>query len=495
MPLQDSGPRIAPINPSSLIGKAEAVVEPRAVAALAEAFRNGQISAEDVLSRASHLSKQKEKLDLQLLSEATSPQGQAARSTATQAATAKNQQTIAQTGATMPLIEPAAGLAAAQIDEQMGLQKYPAAGFFKQYAPALGLQAPLDPDGKPDYAKMAQVGAQLALWQTNKSRAADELKNIKYEASADGTQIIPVTHQGTPVAVSHVKMLQDQIQKPFQFIEPGQAATTPGAAAAPTTPAQPQTLTGPAAQQAADAAEMKAFGTISTYPGENKAALVTPKTPTTAVKPEITPIGTQLGDTSFSLGPPKAKDLQNKAPTEAQQRAELALSRFAQSNDMMNSLKQAGYDPTSIGSWINGMLPQILKNGDRKAYDAAVDAWSQGLLRLESGAAISRQEKGWYERAFFPAVNDPPAVVESKASMRHDVERMVAEIAQAGAVVSPESAAQAKRIYEQAGAAVGAPPVVGGQPQAGQGQPGKVMTFTNGKKFQRDANGQLYQVQ
>jgi hypothetical protein len=46
--------------------------------------------------------------------------------------------------------------------------------------------------------------------------------------------------------------------------------------------------------------------------------------------------------------------------------------------------------------------------------------------------------------------------VENKHKMRSDVERMVAEIAQAGGIVSPESAAQAKRIYSEAGSVVAA---------------------------------------
>jgi len=139
------------------------------------------------------------------------------------------------------------------------------------------------------------------------------------------------------------------------------------------------------------------------------------------------------------------------------------------------------------------MLPEVLKSGDRKAYDSAVNAWSQGLLRLESGAAISRQEKSWYDKAFFPQVNDPPAVVASKDSMRHDIERMVSEIAQAGGVVSPESAAQAKTIFSQAdqftkGAVA---PSAANQPAA-QAQSGPVVTLSSGKRVQL-VNGQ-YQL-
>lgn len=444
------------IDPSSLIGKPEAVVEPRAVAQLADAFRNGFITADDIVARVGETGKAKKKLELQLTNEASSPEAQAARQNQTKLAGAR-------AGAALPLVQPQADLMQSEMERQAAYQKFPAAAFFDQYAPALGLEQPMDAAGKPDWAKKAEIGSQLAVWQTDKEKAKQELANIDTHASADGTQLIPVTKQGTPVPVSHVKALQDKLNKPFQYIPAGTASVTPGAAPAPAAPAPNRpttTLYGADAQAAADYAERAASGgapSVTPTPSAPVSPMVVPRTSAPSAKPSIganPPAGTPIGDTGFSLGPPKAKDMQDKAPTEAQQRAELALARFAQSNDMFKSLRDAGYDPTSIGSWMDSFLPQVLKTGDRKAYESAVDAWSQGLLRLESGAAISRQEKSWYERAFFPQVNDPPAVVESKGQMRRDIEKMVGEIAQAGAVVSPESAAQVKRIYEQANANV-----------------------------------------
>lgn len=499
--LESSENRVSPglLSTANLVTPAGPVVEPRAVAAMADAFRSGLITTEDIIERASDLAKKRHKVELQLLNETGSPEATDARHLALQAASERAKQSIAQSQAATPLAQPAANLAQDQMEQQAALMKYPAAEFFTKFAPGMGLETPLTPDGKPDYAKMATVGAQLATWATEKSRAEDELKNIDTHVSADGTQLIPVTKQGTPVPVSHVKALQDRLKRPFQFLEPGQTTqptqTAPTASAAPASPILPSgrqysatggTYTGPDAQAALDLYQRQ--------PAAAAAPTISPRTPPTTpgIKPEIAPVGAPIGDVGFSLGSPKAKDMQDKAPTEAQQRAELALARFAQSNDMFKSLIEAGYDPTSIGSWMNSFLPEILKNGDRKTYDAAVDAWSQGLLRLESGAAISRQEKSWYERAFFPAVNDPPAVVEAKSALRRDVERMVGEIAQAGAVVSPESAAQVKRLYAQANDyAVGKP----GAGSAGPaGQTGQTFQLSTGKKIQRGADGQLYEV-
>lgn len=487
----ETGPQqsLGRIDPSSLIGKPEAVVEPRAVAQLSEAFRNGYITADDIVARVGENGKAKKKAELQFATEATSPEAISAR---------KNQTALAgaQAGASLPLVQPHADLQAAEMERQAAYQKYPAAAFFDQFAPALGLEQPMDSQGKPDWSKKAEIGAQLAVWQTNKEKAKQELANIDTHASADGTQLIPVTKQGTPVPVSHVKQLQDNLNKPFQYIPAGTASVgaAPAAAsvAAPAPNRPTTTLYGADAQAAADFAQKSAAG-VSPVSAPVQPQVV-PKTAATSVKPSIgggTPAGTPIGDTGFSLGPPKAKDMQDKAPTEAQQRAELALARFAQSNDMFKSLREAGYDPTSIGSWMDSFLPQVLKTGDRKAYESAVDAWSQGLLRLESGAAISRQEKSWYERAFFPQVNDPPAVVESKGSMRRDIEKMVGEIAQAGAVVSPESAAQVKRIYEQANQNVTPNGVKGG----GAGTTGAAVEIPGIGKVRKRPDGQYERVQ
>jgi len=486
--MADQENRVSPglLATSNLVTPAAPIVEPRAVAALAEAFRGGQLNANDVIDRAGELAQKRKKAELQLLDEAGGPQAAEARALAQQAAVEKNRLGIAQSQAAQPMVPQTAELAQGQLDYQLAIQKYPAAEFFTKYAPAMGLETPMTGDGKPDYAKMAQVGAQLATWVTDKSRAEEELKNIDTHVSADGTQLIPITKQGTPVPVSHVKELQDKLKRPFQFMEPGAviAAKTPVAPVSAVAPNRPtQTLFGADAQRAADFAENQSV---------SAAPVVTTKTAAPmSSKPEIAPVGTQLGDTGFSLGSPKARDMQDKPPTEAQQRAQLALARFSQSGDMLKSLADAGYDPTTTTSWIDGMLPEILKSGNRKTYDAAVDAWSQGTLRLESGAAISRQEKSWYEKSFFPQVGDPPSVVESKAALRHDVEKMTAEIAQAGSVLSPQSVEQTRRIYAQADAFAKGKSTT---PTINSGGQSPVYTLSSGKKVQRGADGQFYQV-
>lgn len=375
MALETPSNAIGRIDVNQLVRPAEAVVEPRATAMLTDAFRQGVVTADDIVSRLGELGKSKDKAQI-----------------------AQNE------------------LGAAQAERQLILQQYPAVAYFDKLAPAAGITEPKLPDGTPDYKQMEIIGAKLAVHQAQRSESQAKLDNISKEVH--GGTMLSTSKQGDQVySPEYVENLRKRATASFQDFD------------------------------------QQAPGTVQTAPpvGMNGMPLVTPKATPSAVPPVVepvqgTPAGTRVG-MGTSLGPAATTP---KAPTDAQQRAELALARFAQSGDMQTSLNQAGYDPTSIGSWMNSMLPQILKNGDRKQYESAVDLWSQGLLRLESGAAISHQEKNWYERSFFPQVGDPQSVVSAKEAARHDVERMVAEIAQQGGVVSPESKAQAQRIYARA---------------------------------------------
>ena len=476
-----SGPQIAPINPANLIGRADPnIVEPRATAILTDAFRQGVITADDIMSRIGEGAQAKKKAELQIATEVTSPEAIAAREQQLATQTAQGQ------------------VAQAQAERAKVIAQYPAVEYFDKLAAKAGVAEPKLPDGTPDYVEMEKIGLELALNTSEKLAAQQELDNIVTKETNDGSVISAFTKQGAPVDSAYVAKLRSKATKPFMRQTPGTAEVSPTVVAAPVVEARSaaplEDLNTVRARLAGtfgadvvapmDEANLRRLDasekttTALPVPASSE-ALVVPRGAApapTGVIPTGTPVagGYSLGNT------PKAPAI--KAPTEAQQRAQLALARFSQAGDMQAALKEAGYDPTSIGSWMNGMLPQVLKTGDRKQYEAATDAWSQGLLRLESGAAISRQEKDWYNRAFFPQVRDPENVLLAKESMRHDIERMVAEIAQQGGVVSPESAEQARRIYERAN------PFAAGK-SAGGGAAGNELSLPSGKTLVRDANG------
>lgn len=505
MGLEDAPQRAVNVPMGPLVTSAEPVVTPNAVAALSDAFRKGIVTSEDIISRFGELGKKKEKAELMSLNEAMSPEAVAARQQATATQTATGALGQAQAEAALPNVPAQAGVQKQELElKSAELRHGPAIKYFQAYAPEAGISAPpVKPDGSPDYNEMARVGAQLYAWKTEKELAKERLEPATWkEGTQNGQKILlKFNKRGELITPELEQGLNQKILKPFSGIAAGEAQVAPTATAAPVV--APRSAYVPSFQattgdQARAQLTSAGLGDIITGTDEDlrragiefSKPVVQPMA--TASQPVIQPATSAIGQPVAGAGISLGTTTEGvKAPTEAQQRAQLALSRFAQSNDMFAALRDAGYDPTTTVSWINGMLPEVLKSGDRKAYDSAVNAWSQGLLRLESGAAISRQEKTWYDKAFFPQVADPPSVVASKDAMRHDIERMVAEIAQAGGVVSPESAATAKTIFSQAdqfakGAV--APSAAGNAPKSGP-----VVTLSSGKKVQKGANGQ-YQL-
>lgn len=129
-----------------------------------------------------------------------------------------------------------------------------------------------------------------------------------------------------------------------------------------------------------------------------------------------------------------------KAPTAQQAQAGMFAARALGADEVLKNLQQAGFNPASTQNWLQDFLIGPLgafKTGERKAYDAAKNEWTQGLLRLESGAAISNKEQSWYEKTFFPTAFDPPAVQDQKAKMRADVEIIANQMAKTGRLDVP----------------------------------------------------------
>jgi len=445
------------IDPGSLIGLPEPVVTPSAVAALSTAFRQGVVTSDDIISRYGELAQKKKKSELMSLDEMASPEAVASRAQATATQTAQGALGQAQAEAGLPMVGPNQALQKQELELKAAeLRHGPAIKYFQAYSAEAGITAqPMLENGNPDYSEMARIGAQLYAWKTEKELAKERLEPAQLkDALVNGQKVLmKINKRGELITPEFEKVLTERILRPFTNIAPGGVQTS--AVPAPAVAA-------PAGQPAAQAAP--------------------------AAAPSVIPAGQPVPGIGMSLG---ATTEGIKAPTEAQQRAQLALARFGQSNDMLQSLREAGYDPATTMSWINGLLPEIFKSGDRKAYEAATGAWSQGLLRLESGAAIAPREKTWYERSFFAQVNDPPELVAQKEMMRSNIEKMVAEMAQAGGILSPESAAQTKRIYEHADRLAGAP----ARPTTVAGQYGPDVTLSTGAVVRKNlATGQYEKV-
>lgn len=177
MALERSERRLPQIDPSSLIGRADAdVVGPRATAALAEAFRSGLVTADDILQRTGALGKTKKKAELMSLQEQMTPEAQQARALARQAQTAQNQQVV-----------DTAGLAkqAKETELQAAIWKAQAApGDYELKLNALtraGISIPVSLEGGLNDAQRSQIDQEfsdLSDYTTQQAMADQYIKGV-----------------------------------------------------------------------------------------------------------------------------------------------------------------------------------------------------------------------------------------------------------------------------------------------------------------------------
>lgn len=325
--IQSDSQRIGPINPSDLIGSATPIVESRAVSAMSDAFRSGLITADDIMKRTGDASKLREKAEIQLLSEQTSPEAVAARAQAQQAAAAQAQLQGAQAGAQLPLVVPTGQLAATQLEEQAAVQKYgPGIEYFKALAPEAGIAAPVTPEGQPDYAKRAQLGLQLFEWKNTREQARARLKVADTRTSPDGSSLFQFNAQGEMLTPELKGQLERSAVSNFSQITPGTAVVTPTA---------PQVTPEVTPKQRAAAVEQ--FGVdparAATMSGAEMQSLVEPRATAGLPTPEIPPASPSItipGAAAF-LGPAKTRPItgQKIERTEADELAALQADKVA----------------------------------------------------------------------------------------------------------------------------------------------------------------------
>jgi hypothetical protein len=281
------------IDPSSIVSKAENVVNPSAVAALADAFRNGFITADDVVSRVGEHAKAKKKVELQLLNESASPEAQAMRQAQMQAATGKAGLEAAQTGAQIPQVPQQTQISQTALDETQARQKY-GTGIddFRNLAPLVpGYTAPpTKPDGSLDFDIMGTEGNYLKAIYNQKLMAQDRLKATEHmETSGPGgvkgrTDYNAFKEDVSPGSEAFSRYSR-AAQAPLHFgnwSPPGtaQVSSAPSVAPAPVAPPNRPTATlyGADAQAAADYAQQQASG-----------SMVSPKAPVVSAPPVVTP--------------------------------------------------------------------------------------------------------------------------------------------------------------------------------------------------------------
>lgn len=509
------------IDPSSIVARASEVVTPNAVDALSDAVRKGFITAEDISARVSGAgaAREKTKLEELIAKEEQGPEAVKARSAERQAkgAEATSRAAIAPTAQTAKEAELKAAILDAQLKDSGVLEMQNAltkAGWPVAVDPSKGLT-------QADQAEITRRFGVLLNFLSEKSKADSFDKESKVEnpeievvdasgATVKGPSQTPfITFRGQQVPAETFKKLQQykasvatmtpamfdalgQPKAPSVFGEAGQLQlAAPVATPAPAAPSVP--------------AEIPVFPKASASQSEAVARdaqlsqfLPDAVQPKSAAKPVIEmPTEAAPGQPFGPLGMVTSKkEAPSKPYTEVQGRALIALNRAAASNKVLNDLEQnPEFDPTAITSQARmaayraGTTGQIAASltgmtPEERNYVSSAASWLQGLLRLESGAAISHKEQAWYDRTFFPVVGDDKSVQSNKALARKAVETAMEQVISGR--MTPQ---QYESLREQVSGPVGASGTSGAR-----GTAGPVITLSTGRRVQRGPDGQYYDV-
>lgn len=118
--------------------------------------------------------------------------------------------------------------------------------------------------------------------------------------------------------------------------------------------------------------------------------------------------------------------------TEGQANAKLYAQRMEEADKQLNELDKS-VDLSSIGSGIEGKLPNIAKSGNIQMFEQSKRNFLNAVLRRESGAVISPTEFAEGNKQYFTVMGDTPKVKQQKALNRQTA---IAGIRNAGGMSS-----------------------------------------------------------
>lgn len=75
---------------------------------------------------------------------------------------------------------------------------------------------------------------------------------------------------------------------------------------------------------------------------------------------------------------------------------------------------------------VQGWLPSKIQDEDYRAFDNAASQWSEGMLRIATGAAAPDAEVQRYRQMWFPIAGDPASEVARKKKLRADMRGAIA---------------------------------------------------------------------
>ena len=135
-----------------------------------------------------------------------------------------------------------------------------------------------------------------------------------------------------------------------------------------------------------------------------------------------------------------------KAPTqltESQSKAVSLLNTVIESTNALNTIK--GYNPSVLAMGLNSLssgnpIRETMSQTDRRALNAQL-AFAGAVLRLESGAAVSKQEQADKAKTLFPLPGDGPDVQADKRALREAAIRGLRTVAGPGSAAVPTAVA------------------------------------------------------
>lgn len=147
----------------------------------------------------------------------------------------------------------------------------------------------------------------------------------------------------------------------------------------------------------------------------------------------------------IALAQAKAK---NTPLTEFQSKA-LSFARDMSFNEnIIKDLDKIGYDGSSITDQAWKWSPDLIKKENRRDYEAAKSAWSDGLIRSRTGAAASKSEVASYNRDYFPEPGDSARVIKNKRLRRENSYQSM--LMQAGEIPPASVTEQKLKVWNRA---------------------------------------------
>lgn len=128
-------------------------------------------------------------------------------------------------------------------------------------------------------------------------------------------------------------------------------------------------------------------------------------------------------------GTTRAEAAGKQPSTQAQETVANYATRIKQANDQLARVEDMVANQGAFHNWMDGVLPNFVKSGDRQVYEQAQRNFINAILRRESGAVIASSEFDEARKQYFPAPGDSTKVLSDKRNTRDLVLRNFAHAA------------------------------------------------------------------